>query len=121
MRGDGRTLFLVGDPMQSIYRFRKADVGCFLKVKEHGLGDIVLTALELKDNFRSQAALVEWVNATGGPVFPKENHPGLVAIRYTPPVAFHGAITGPGMELTPVWSPKHKDYAAAGVAEDVGA
>src|SRR3546814_2946454 len=42
-QGDGRTLFLVGDPMQSIYRFRKADVGCFLKVKEQGLGDITLT------------------------------------------------------------------------------
>jgi ATP-dependent helicase/nuclease subunit A len=36
--GDGRTLFLVGDPMQSIYRFREADVGRFLKAQETGIG-----------------------------------------------------------------------------------
>ena len=34
---DGRTLFAVGDPMQSSYRFRKADVGLFLRVRQRGI------------------------------------------------------------------------------------
>jgi ATP-dependent exoDNAse (exonuclease V) beta subunit len=101
--GDGRSLFLVGDPMQSIYRFRKADVGCFLRVKERGLGHIPLTALELKDNFRSQAKLVEWVNATCRPLFPKENHPGLGAIQYTDSVAFNDPAEDVDVEFHPVW------------------
>ena len=109
MPGDGRTLFLVGDPMQSIYRFRKADVGGFLRVKEHGLGEVPLTALELKDNFRSQANLVEWVNRTCGPVFPKENHPGLGAIQYTHSVAFNDGVEGLSAEFHPVWIRKGKN------------
>lgn len=112
MPGDGRTLFLVGDPMQSIYRFRKADVGCFLQVKERGLGGIALTALELKDNFRSQAHLVDWVNRCCGPVFPRENNPLLGAITYTESVAFNDGVHGAGVEFHPVWKYKADDDVA---------
>jgi len=117
MPGDGRTLFLVGDPMQSIYRFRKADVGCFLQVKERGLGGIALTALELKDNFRSQAHLVDWVNRCCGPVFPKENNPSLGAITYTESVAFNDGVDGLGVEFHPIWKSKAADDADDGSAE----
>lgn len=60
---DGRSLFLVGDPMQSIYRFRQADVRLFKNVLESGsLGSVALEHLKLTENFRSQARLVKWVN-----------------------------------------------------------
>ena len=36
--GDGRTLLAVGDPMQSIYRFREAEVGLFLNAARAGIG-----------------------------------------------------------------------------------
>ena len=39
-RGDGRTLFVVGDPMQSIYQFREAEVGLFLRARDYGVGEI---------------------------------------------------------------------------------
>ena len=60
--GEGRTLFLVGDPMQSIYRFRQAEVGLFRKAQREGIGDIHLEALTLSMNFRSQPLIVNWVN-----------------------------------------------------------
>lgn len=61
--GDGRTLFLVGDPMQSIYRFRQADVSLFRRVLDDGLiGCVPVEAVTLSANFRAQARLVEWVN-----------------------------------------------------------
>ena len=54
VQGDGRTMFIVGDPMQSIYRFRDAEVGLFLKTKNEGLGQIELNFLSLQTNFRSK-------------------------------------------------------------------
>ena len=53
MPGDGRTLFAVGDPMQSIYRFRMADVGLFLRVADLGIGGLPLERLQLARNNRS--------------------------------------------------------------------
>src|SRR4029077_13341546 len=60
--GDGRTLFCVGDPMQSIYRFRNADVGLFLNLKRNGLQQLRLTPLKLTVNFRSAKPVLDWVN-----------------------------------------------------------
>lgn len=60
--GDGRTVFLVGDPMQSIYGFRNAEVGLFVQAWQNGLPDVPLQPLTLVRNFRSEPALVEWVN-----------------------------------------------------------
>lgn len=61
---EGRTLFLVGDPMQSIYRFREAKVGLFLGAQQHGINDIALTPCALTLNFRSHPAIISWINDT---------------------------------------------------------
>ncbi|HWR35018.1 MAG TPA: UvrD-helicase domain-containing protein [Clostridia bacterium] len=59
-----RTLFLVGDPMQSIYRFRQADVGLFLRAQNAQISTVPLERAQLEANFRSQKGVVEWVNET---------------------------------------------------------
>jgi ATP-dependent exoDNAse (exonuclease V) beta subunit len=60
---DGRTLFLVGDPMQSIYGFRQADVTLFIDAqRKRRFADVDLEPLKLARNFRSRPALVAWVN-----------------------------------------------------------
>jgi len=85
--GDGRTLFLVGDPMQSIYRFREANVSLFLAIRDAGLGALRLEPLALSANFRSRPALVAWYNATFAAVLPPADDPAEGAVRYAPSVA----------------------------------
>jgi len=70
--GDGihRSLFMVGDPMQSIYRFRKAEVGLFLNAANNAAGLPPVEALQLEHNFRSSPAIVDWVNAAFRSIFP---------------------------------------------------
>jgi len=67
---DGRTLFVVGDPMQSIYRFRAAEVGLFLRAQREGIGAVHLKALHLSCNFRSNKTLVDWSNRQFSQLFP---------------------------------------------------
>jgi ATP-dependent exoDNAse (exonuclease V) beta subunit len=105
--GDGRTLFLVGDPMQSIYRFRKANVGLFLRVAQEGIGGLSLNPLKLWRNNRSHAPVIEWVNDTFEKVFPDEDSVSRGAISYRAFVAkdrdpdgagvrFHAILDGSG-------------------------
>lgn len=86
---EGRSLFLVGDPMQSIYGFRGADVRVFLSVRDEGINDIRPRSLELEVNFRSSADIINWVNKTMRPVFPPFDEPALARVKYSPSLAQH--------------------------------
>lgn len=78
-----KTLFFVGDPMQSIYRFRQAEVGLFLQVVERGLRGIKLDYLVLNKNFRSQQQIVDWVNNKFINLFPRKSNISFGAISYS--------------------------------------
>ena len=86
--GDGRTLFLVGDPMQSIYRFREAEVGLYLRVCQRGLDSLPMERIVLNTNFRSRKSLVDWVNSRFGGLFPSDEYEVRGAVRYAPATAF---------------------------------
>ena len=91
---DGRTLFVVGDPMQSIYRFRAAEVGLFLRAKTQGIGPVALQPLQLCVNFRSAGTIVEWVNQQFATIFPSHDDIETGAVSFhsaTPIVADHSA------------------------------
>jgi ATP-dependent helicase/nuclease subunit A len=88
-RGDGRTLFIVGDPMQSIYQFREAEVGLFLRARDHGVGEVELQMLQLRRNFRSRAPLIDWINQHFARLFPAEDDARLAAVRYLPSLPAH--------------------------------
>ncbi len=81
--GYGQTVFLVGDPRQSIYLFRQARVERFIRAMRTGrIGDLPLTRLRLTANFRSQRTLVEQFNRDFNLIFPQESDPH--ALPYTP-------------------------------------
>ncbi|MDR3478795.1 MAG: UvrD-helicase domain-containing protein [Gammaproteobacteria bacterium] len=80
---DGRTLFVVGDPMQSIYRFREAEVGLFIRARKKGIGQIKLEPLTLSVNFRSTPTIVEWVNASFQKVLPPFEDIATGAVSYS--------------------------------------
>lgn len=92
--GDGRTIFAVGDPMQSIYRFREAEVGIFLKVAKNGIGKVRPEVLQLTAHFRSDSGIVDWVNQ----VFP-QGMPTAENIT-TGSIPYHSCepVNGPGID-----------------------
>ncbi len=64
------SLFVVGDPKQSIFRFRRADIDIYNLVKEQ----IVRTGgevLALTANFRSMDSIRDWVNPVFEKIFPE--------------------------------------------------
>ncbi|ARO87331.1 DNA helicase UvrD [Nitrosospira lacus] len=110
--GDGRTVLAVGDPMQSIYRFREAEVGLFLRARAAGIGNIVLHPVSLSSNFRSQRGIVDWVNKTFEQVMPRRENITLGAVSYTPSVATQGLLAGAAVSVHPFFNNDHAAEAA---------
>ena len=112
MPGDGRTLFLVGDPMQSIYRFRKAEVALFSKVFEAGgLGTVALEPLRLVSNFRSRREVVEFVNTALPAVFSAPSPLAAGAVDYVPFAARQPAGGQVGLHPAPPGADEHEEAA----------
>lgn len=82
--GDGRSVFCVGDPMQSIYGFRQAEVRAFLELAEDGIGDLRFDLERLRDNFRSAPPLVDWINASFAQILPRHDDRERGAIAFRP-------------------------------------
>jgi len=102
--GDGRTVFAVGDPMQSIYRFREAEVGLFLRARAAGIGSVELDPVSLAANFRSQAGIVGWVNATFARVMPEIEDVATGSVPYTASVATREALPGRAVSVHPFFN-----------------
>ncbi|HXQ62465.1 MAG TPA: UvrD-helicase domain-containing protein [Acidimicrobiales bacterium] len=97
-------LFVVGDPKQSIYRFRRADIAVFLGAAER-FGTEAGGVVELRANFRTVRPVIEWVNSTFAALMsepddvdiPVPSQPRYIALEPTrsgpdvgPPVAVLG-------------------------------
>ena len=81
-QGDGRSVFCVGDPMQSIYGFRQAEVRAFLELAEEGIGELRFEVQRLRSNFRSAPPLVEWTNRCFARLMPQVDDRNRGAIAY---------------------------------------
>ena len=118
-------LFLVGDPKQSIYRFRRADVGVYREVTEQ-LVRRGVASVALSTSFRSVPAIQRLVNrafaplmdAAGGgaesgaeqprpgyvPLAPHRadapSQPAVVALPAPSPYGFRGVVTGRAIEAS---------------------
>ncbi|MBP1154503.1 MULTISPECIES: UvrD-helicase domain-containing protein [unclassified Paenibacillus] len=111
------SLFIVGDPKQSIYRFRRADISIYNEVKSRvrACGDV----LQLNANFRSVQAIGDYVNYQFGTKFPKETSEQQAAF-----VTMETQIPNPGTKKKPAHGvytlayPKLPGGKAAVAAED---
>lgn len=107
-----RTVFIVGDGMQSIYGFRNANVGLFLQAREEGFNGLLPETLALRCNFRSQQGVVDWVNATFSTAFPSEDNVRRGRVSFTDAVAVKGQGEEPAVSLHAFWGEQAREQEA---------
>jgi ATP-dependent exoDNAse (exonuclease V) beta subunit len=96
--GEQCSTFYVGDPMQSIYAFRQADVAIYQQARFEGVGGHSHSFGQLSRNFRSQLHLVEWFNR----VFPSILHEEsdlTNAVKYAAAEASRPGVDGSPVQI----------------------
>ncbi|MDO9311948.1 MAG: 3'-5' exonuclease, partial [Nitrosomonas sp.] len=104
---DGRSLFAVGDPMQSIYRFRETEVGLFLQARRAGIGYLALQPITLRANFRSQQGIIDWINTAFTQIMPDCEDIATGAVAYSNSIATHPRLSGNAVKLYPFFERNH--------------
>ena len=98
--GDGRTCFLVGDPMQSIYMFRQAEVELFAHVERNGIAwdesRIECELVQLSTNFRSHGGLTDEWNKIFAAVFGAD-----APVPFSPSFAAEPALIADAVRIYP--------------------
>ena len=102
------SLFVVGDPKQSIYRFRRANIGTYLG-SQQWFGDAAL--VELTTNFRTCSDILTWINTVFGELIQPVEDAQPTYAALDPDVLQCG--TGPAVA---VLGARVHDYAAHGGA-----
>jgi ATP-dependent helicase/nuclease subunit A len=111
---EGRgSCFLVGDPMQSIYMFRQAEVELFERTRRYGLGEgtdaVLMAPLQLHTNFRSHAGLVNRLNEIFGRIFGPPTGQDY-QVTFAPSTAHSPAPRGKtGVKVWPFFSSSRPD------------
>ena len=106
-QNDGRTLFFVGDPMQSIYRFRNARVSLFLSISKKGIGSLSPHNLVLTNNFRSGGILVENFNKIFSTIFPEKLNIHDGSVNYTKSFPMPDLLNKGSFNIHPLFNESH--------------
>ncbi|HEV2280127.1 MAG TPA: UvrD-helicase domain-containing protein [Acidobacteriaceae bacterium] len=100
-----RTCFLVGDPMQSIYMFRQAEVEIFSDVRDRGIGPhdnrIACNPVQLSVNFRSHSGLTTPLNDFFARIAAVPAPPGSAAVDFAPATSADAERREPSVHVHP--------------------
>lgn len=96
-RAAGTQVYVVGDPKQAIYRFRRGDLAVYQQERP-------ASPVMLENNYRTVAPLVEYFNACFGAVFQEDKH--SLQCGFAPMIAQREPLAGqPNLVVLPLSEP----------------